>query len=156
MTDPTPIPRRWADLRPEALRDLVDPTIAFADGVDARTAWALPAGWVRIVNRLHRDLLELLGEYRLVDVTQKSGRLRYLIDDYGYDGEPGLSEAVRDRLHAAQDESMTTCEVCSEPAEHSILCTRCTQHPIARPNRVTAVLARPPRLVDSKREEADG
>lgn len=61
MPDPNTVLRRWADQRPEALQDLVDPTLTLANGVEVRTAWALPTGWVRIVNRLHRDLVELLG-----------------------------------------------------------------------------------------------
>jgi hypothetical protein len=54
MTNPVRSRFRWADEHPEALQELVDPTIRVVAS-DLRPAWTLPAGWVRIVNELHND-----------------------------------------------------------------------------------------------------
>lgn len=55
----------FADEHPEALQEIVDPTISVLEGPDV---WSLPAGWTRILNRIHADLLELLGGYVVTQV----------------------------------------------------------------------------------------
>lgn len=138
--------RRWADQHPEALKAPVDPTIRLIDG-DVRHRWALPAGWVSIVNRLHRDLFDLIGSYELARVTQKAGVLRYAVDP---DGLSGLDRDTWDELNrliaCARQESLITCEVCGEPSDgvRRVVSTRCERHPIDRPNRVRGATARPP------------
>lgn len=125
--------------RPAALQELVDPTIQLDDGP---YVWSLPAGWVRIVNALHADLVELLGGYVLVNATQKMGGLRYAIDRYK--ALDGTTEAVYNRIDRAVEESLRTCEVCGSEAVRPwtrSVNTRCGEHPGA----VTpGVRARPP------------
>lgn len=41
----------WADEHPEASHELADLSIRVRDA----DGWSLPAGWMPIVNRLHRD-----------------------------------------------------------------------------------------------------
>lgn len=119
---------------------MVGPTIQLDDGP---YVWSLPAGWVRIVNALHADLVELTGGYVLVNPTQKRGGLHYVIDPYK--ALDGSSDAVYDRIDRAIEESLRTCEVCGgeavRPWTRSVS-TRCAEHPRAT---TPAVTAEPPR-----------
>lgn len=58
----------WADQHPLALPDPVDPAIRTVDGRPLQYVWGLPAGWVPVMNRLHADLVELLGHYEVTTV----------------------------------------------------------------------------------------
>lgn len=134
--------RLWADQHPEALQELVDPTITLAGGGgDAHRGWELPAGWVPIVNRLHRSLVDLIGDYEVVRVGNKMSGLRYAIDRPG-EVSSEVNQAVNNLLLAARTKSLSTCDLCGEPAEGrlSFGVTRCQAH--QRP--VPAARARPP------------
>lgn len=120
----------WADEHHEALQELVDPTITLAGGGgDAYRGWELPAGRVPIVNRLHQDLVDLMGDYEVVRVGNKMSGLRYAIDRPGA-ASPEVNRAVNDLLLAAKTESLSTCDLCGEPAEGrlSFGVTRCQAH----------------------------
>lgn len=52
-----------------------------------------PAGWVRIVNRLHAGLV---GEYDLIEVTNKVSYFRRAIDQYHRDNGTDVWQAVND------------------------------------------------------------
>lgn len=152
---PMPIPdqtelhlrRLWADQHPEALQELVDPTITLAGGGgDAHRGWELPAGWVPIVNRLHRSLVDLIGDYEVVRVGNKMSALRYAITRPGDKG-PEIHRAVDDLLQAAKAESLSTCDLCGGPATGTLSfgVTRCEVHQSTRESPVPGALARPPR-----------
>ncbi|MGO1971586.1 MAG: hypothetical protein ACTH2Q_01380 [Propionibacteriaceae bacterium] len=133
--------RRWADECPDALQVLVDPSIRLADD-NVASRWALPAGWVRIVNGLHINLVGLVGEYEIVRVTNKMSALRYAIDWLQPDnGGPDVWQAVNDYIGRAKDESLSVCEFCGGPAEGTISfgSTRCEDH-----SSIPGAIARPP------------
>ncbi|WP_141322712.1 hypothetical protein [Brevibacterium aurantiacum] len=137
---------QWADQHPEALQELVDPTITLAGGGgDAHRGWELPAGWVPIVNRLHQDLVDLLGDYEVVRVGNKMSSLRYAINRPEA-ATPEVNGAVNDLLREAGTESLATCDLCSGSAtgELSIGVTRCERHQPTRERLCPGALARPP------------
>ncbi len=128
----------FADEHPEALQELVDPTISVVEGPDV---WSLPAGWTRILNRIHADLLELLGGYVVTQVKQKGTGLVISTRPYA-------SDKARERVRAARSESGRTCDLCSEPGTSNWqrFVTRCERHTVTRNDRIPGALARPPGL----------
>lgn len=81
---------------------------------------------MRIVNELHRDLLELLGEYVVTRADQKAGRLCFYMT-------PSAKGATAARIERAAELSQRTCEVCGEPAPtSSAYSTRYEWHPPSR------------------------
>ena len=71
-------------------------------------------GWQPLVDRLHADLTELLGDYQLNQVKQKDGGLRYYISVP--DGTAPRARDEADRLRdEAEDRSLETCEECGAP-----------------------------------------
>lgn len=127
----------FADEHPEALQELVDPSIRLSTAEPESYVWALPAGWVSLVNRLHRDLAALLGDYEVTLAGQKAGGLRFYVS-------PVARGEAHDRIAAAREESLDTCEVCGEPGAHSRFSTRCSRHPVTGPDRILGAVARPP------------
>lgn len=143
---------RWADQHPEALKELVDPSIRIVDG-RLGYRWALPAGWVGIVNRLHADLIEILGDYQLIKTGTRLAGLRYIIDRQQPDDEhPELRQTVEARLSQARKESLTVCDLCGEPAEGRAtpVGTRCPRHKSARQNPPQGTFARPPGWIPAR------
>lgn len=136
----------WADEHREALQELVDPTIQLVGGDNAAyRGWGLPAGWVPIVNRLHGDLVDLLGDYEVVRVGNKMSGLRYAIDRSG-DASPEVHRAVDELLQVSRAESLSACDLCGGPAHGTLSfgITRCTAHKLTRERRWPGALARPP------------
>lgn len=133
---------RWADQHPEALQKLVDPAITLAH---PGRGWELPAGWVLIVNRLHRGLVDLLGDYEVVRVGNKMSALRYAIIRPS-DESTEVRRAVNDLLQEAKAESLSTCDLCGGPANGNLSfgVTRCEAHQSTRESPFPGALARPP------------
>lgn len=137
---------RWADQHPEACQEPADPGILLhKDG--PQDHWSLSAGWVPLMNRLHRDLAGLLGEYRVLRAGNKMSFLRVSLDRYHrHDDGPDVWREVNDLLQAIKEESLRTCELCGGPAGGSISpgSTRCPPHESTRKKPVLGALARPP------------
>ncbi|WP_129656334.1 hypothetical protein [Rothia halotolerans] len=136
----------WADQHPAALQELVDPSIRLTG---LQYVWGLPAGWVPIMNRLHRDLVapELLGDYAVTSAGNKMSFLRVALDRYQRDdGNPDVWTAVNDRLRAAKEESLRTCDLCGGPAEGTVSfgITRCPAHAQEHVPGPGGATARPP------------
>jgi hypothetical protein len=85
----------------------------------ARELWRLDArptlpgpGWSELLDDLHAGLIELDPAYRLHQVKQKLGGLRFYAD---------FDHAVRDRclalVQAAERRALVTCERCGAPGE---------------------------------------
>lgn len=132
----------FADEHPAALQELADPTIVLDGGQPELYAWSLPAGWTGLVNRLHRELLAVHGEYVVVAANQKMGALRYLV-------HPRPGPEAQEFIDRAKEESRRTCEVCGAPAPAveagGPWTTRCADHPARGEHRVRGAVARPPR-----------
>lgn len=128
---------KWADQRQDACQEIADPTIQLATSEPLGHVWALPAGWMPLVNRLHRDLQDLLGDYEVTLVGQKAGGLRF------YTSPIARGEAA-ERTGAAREESWRTCEICGGPAERSKFTTRCPAHERPQGAAARIAIARPP------------
>ena len=86
--------------------DFKEITERFAPGWSAYASCG--EGWNDLIFKLHYKLLELDPEYRIYQIKEKFGGLRYYIE--------GNKEA-QDATWVAEDESFKTCEVCGEPGE---------------------------------------
>ena len=106
----------WADEHTDALQALANQTIRVAAGLDERLGWALPAGWVHIVNRLHLAVVELIGDYEIIRAGSKGGDLRYAIDCPAQIDDSDASWHTSGGLVVeATHESWTVCDLCGEP-----------------------------------------
>ncbi|OBC01752.1 hypothetical protein [Gordonia sp. 852002-50395_SCH5434458] len=129
---------RWADQHPGACQTPLDPTIDLAQSSAGRDT---PAGWVPIVNELHRGLVAEIGPHHVLRADQKAGRLRYSVlrDRPLTDNERVAYQRLTELAVAA---SRRACEVCGgEVSEPNTFLTRCAEHPFPS---VTHVRARPP------------
>jgi len=69
-----------------------------------------PSGWDQIIIDLDAKLNELAPDYKIRQVKQKFGCLRYYIDTY--------NEEIMDAIDEAGRQSLKTCEDCGEPGKH--------------------------------------
>ena len=127
------MPRLWADEYPDAYQLPLDPTISVVDREGDRFGvLEVPAGWVPTVNRLHADLTDALGDYRVISAGDKAGALRYLVDR--------RSDAVDALITNAREATTQICSICGDVATPANP-PRCDRHP----RRSTPhVIARPP------------
>jgi hypothetical protein len=77
---------------------------------------ACSEGWDDLIRRLHNRLVGIDPNYRVMQVKEKFGGLRYYIEP-----SQGLDEMLCRRLYEveyeAEAESFHICEVCGEPGE---------------------------------------
>lgn len=77
---------------------------------------ACDEGWDALIRRLHNRLVGIDPDYRVTQVKEKFGGLRY----YTYTS-PDLDDMLRQRawefISEAEEESLRTCEICGEPGE---------------------------------------
>lgn len=87
-------------------------------------------GWRTLIRGLHENLLEIDADYRIGQIKEKFGGLRYYLD--GIEGD--TEEAYR-LIRAAEDVSFKICEDCGAPGDckahngHWVrtLCPRCVR-----------------------------
>jgi len=117
---PPNVPQELLDLRQELIQRL--PWAASAGPSD------IAPGWARIVDRLDRDLTKIAPGYKLGQIKEKLGGLRYYID--GPLDEVG--QRAQGLIENAEDDSFHTCDYCGEPGELKkigwVYCTRCDRH----------------------------
>ncbi len=86
----------------------------------------LPDGWRGIALRLHLGIVRIHPEYRIVQVKEKFGTMRYYLDSYPTDVRDELDLLIR----GAEAESAVTCQNCGEPGvsrEHGYVATLCDE-----------------------------
>lgn len=78
---------------------------------DGQFVWkSLPGeGWWEIIARLNDDLREIAPDYKVLQVKEKFGTLRFYVTGVPYPG-PGY-----ERIREAEYESARTCEMCGQP-----------------------------------------
>lgn len=83
-----------------------------------------PPGWIPLVVNLHKQILSLLPDYKIHQVKEKFGTLRYYIDQH--------TDLVWHFIHEAEKQSAITCAMCSQPGKltrrffnYSTLCDHC-------------------------------
>ncbi len=85
-----------------------------------------PEGWKDIVERLIVDLIVLGWNREVHQIKDKFGGLRFYVDKD--------SAGIIERIYAAENESMRTCEECGKPGQRvylgngAYIATRCEEH----------------------------
>jgi len=80
-------------------------------------------GWHDILKRLINDLFELGWDGRVLQVKEKFGGLRFYVGS--------ANKAIHERIDAAANESLVTCEECGAPGalrQGGWLKTLCDEH----------------------------
>lgn len=108
---------------------------AVADGRFERERRGVGDGWQPIILTCHENLVNLLGDYELLQIKEKFGGLRYYMSaPAGCDIRK--VDAIRTIIDAAEEEAWTSCEVCGKDAEtksyRGWLKTFCPEHEEAR------------------------
>lgn len=119
----------WADQHKGADQTVVDPMIRLHPQCD----WALPAGWVPVVNDLHERLSSVVPGYCVTQAGQKADRLKFRIDV--------LDRAAERMIVEAAERTATMCTVCGGPVAEPSNAPRCAAHPR---RDVPHAMARPP------------
>lgn len=81
------------------------------DWKDARIGASVNPGWVPIVEELHAAILEIDPDYRVDQVKEKFGGLRFY---YSTDSDRG--DEIEALVKAAEMQAAATCEVCGAEA----------------------------------------
>lgn len=91
-------------------------------------------GWFPLIAQLHRKLKYLDIDYKIYQIKQKFGGLRYYFspsDNPHYDLEI-MSAIMFDVVSLAESKSFTVCEICSKPGSRSSknywIRTVCSEH----------------------------
>jgi len=80
-------------------------------------------GWLPIVIRLNEALGRIYPDYKIDQIKEKFGGLRYYVS--------GAGQEAHDVIAAAEEEAARTCDICGEPGElrrGGWLVTRCDKH----------------------------
>ncbi len=72
-------------------------------------------GWLGIVHTLHNRLAHLDPDYRVYQIKEKFGMLRYYCSAGGGSALDEEADAIRSLVSEAERQSSITCEVCGEP-----------------------------------------
>lgn len=89
---------------------------AVADGKFETERRGVGEGWQPIILTAHENLVDLLGDYDLLQIKEKFGGLRYYMSaPAGCDVRK--VEQIRDIIDTAERQSFETCEVCGRPGE---------------------------------------
>lgn len=67
-------------------------------------------GWRQILEKLHRELMEIFPDYQIGQVKEKFGGLRVYINNYPENGE--VRNSIFEAIAAAEDGSFIICERC--------------------------------------------
>lgn len=97
-------------------------------------------GWLDLIDRLDRDLAELDPGYRVLQVKEKFGGLRYYVRSDLAD-----QTAFAARIAAAEEESFRTCEVTGNPGVLAVSGNWYAARDLADPSAIDYRVARDPR-----------
>lgn len=113
--------------------DLVDVLSSFSDPEMAR--FDCNVGWFPLIAQLHRKLKYIDPYYKIFQIKEKFGGLRYYFSPSELDGEADLaikSSIMHDVTNAAENKSFSICEICSKQgarsSKHSWIRTVCSEH----------------------------
>lgn len=83
-------------------------------------------GWLNLIVELDEKLAQICPEYKIDQIKEKFGGLRFYVSDLGQNHEAGYK-----LINEAESESYNICELCGEPADlrsGSWLRTLCDNH----------------------------
>jgi hypothetical protein len=75
MPNPPKLSKEVIDFEFERIRDLVKPHFS-----DSFAGYFVPRGWMYVVERLHKEVVAVFPEYRVVQVKEKFGTLRFVFE----------------------------------------------------------------------------
>lgn len=73
-------------------------------------------GWQPIIEKLHAELLKIDPGYKVAQIKEKFGELRYYFS-FSEDAEPEQREQMDKLVADAERQANKTCENCGEPAK---------------------------------------
>ena len=99
-------------------------------------------GWVPLIDDLISDLKDAGWVFEIDQIKEKFGGLRFYIGEARNATSP--DHLIHDRIHAAEAQSMKTCEVCGEPGQcggHGTgwMLTLCHKHGVERAAKARAL-----------------
>lgn len=97
---------------------------------DERAYSGVGRGWFPLLERLDADLAALIPDYKVAQVKEKFGGLRFYVD-YPENSDPVAQERARLLICEAQNASLEICDECGEvgkPRPGRWLVIRCDQH----------------------------
>ena len=103
-----------AEFEPETPRD-VECNRCFNHGYLA-PQWPVGVGWRLILLELHAHLTQIVPDYRIAQVKEKFGGLRYYIGSI----PEGVFRESYDLIDEAEQRSYETCEWCGKPGRENI------------------------------------
>ena len=76
-------------------------------------------GWIHIIAKLHNAIFMMNPNYKIAQVKQKFGGLRYYIDLYFQEHEDvqTIKKIVNNLVYVAEHQASETCEKCGEPGK---------------------------------------
>ena len=85
-------------------------------------------GWFNLVIELNSKLAELCPDYKILQIKEKFGALRFYVGHI----DAGLEDKVFDLINAAEEKSKTICDVCGKQGKRLNIngwsATRCEEH----------------------------
>lgn len=88
-------------------------------------------GWWPLIADLDRDLRAIYPDYKVVQVKEKFGSLRYYVESPPPALPAGVAQRFSDRLREAEALAAATCEECGQPGrprDRSWIRTLCDEH----------------------------
>jgi hypothetical protein len=70
-------------------------------------------GWFPLIERLHRDIVKVDPDYKIYQIKEKFGGLRF----YYAPSNPDFSEQIDNLIRNAERISLLTCELTGKPGE---------------------------------------
>ena len=89
-------------------------------------------GWATIINTLNDEIAAIDPDYKVDQIKEKFGGLRYYVHLSKDLTEPQV-DAIRQLIDEAEGETMQTCDVCGAPGKcatqgRGYIATRCEEH----------------------------
>ena len=94
-------------------------------------------GWMPIIFSLHNKILSLVNDYKIYQIKQKFGGLRFyaypiVFDAYSPENKYHINQIYNHLVQSAEEQSLNTCELCSALAKvdkighrYATLCSSC-------------------------------
>lgn len=76
-------------------------------------------GWIHIIAKLHNAIFLMNPTYKIAQVKQKLGGLRYYIDLHFQQNEDSanLKKIINNLIYVAEHQASETCELCGQPGK---------------------------------------
>lgn len=129
MSNPPKLSKEVVEFEFNRIRSLIEPHFS-----DDFAGYHVPKGWMFIVERLHKELVAVHPTYRVGQVKEKYGTLRFYVEiDWSRKDAESLDKTIFEIISRFEDESSITCEDCGSSqgrmrdvrSYYSTLCNFC-------------------------------